>query len=163
VKPTSSATYERARRLANLAVWAIDLQCRRLRSIEPEDSVFVFRKWADFGFLIVALTRLRRAASLAANLQEAKPLLGEALKEFDASLPDLKRMRDVAEHIDDYAIDQGRQRNVARQSLEVSFMEDEGPTLEWLGSRLNAQEALQASQQLFEALKGISHAFPPSA
>jgi hypothetical protein len=90
-------------------------------------------------------------------------LLSPALKEFDASLPDLKRMRDVAEHIDDYAIDQGRQRDVARQSLEVSFMDDEGPTLEWLGSSLNAQEALHASQRLFEALKGISHAFPPSA
>ena len=83
-----------------------------LHSIEPEDSAFVFRKWADFGFLIVALTRLRRAASLAANLPEAKSVLGKALKEFDASLPDLKRMRDVAEHIDDYAIDQGRQRSV---------------------------------------------------
>jgi hypothetical protein len=163
VKPTAAATYERARRLANLAVWTIDLQCRRLQSVEPEDSVFVFRKWADFGFLVVALTRLRRAAKLAASLSEAKSILGAALQEFDAALPDLKRMRDVAEHIDDYVIDQGRQRTVARQSLEVSSMEDDGLTLEWLGCRLNAREALQASQQLFEAIKGVAHVFPPSA
>ena len=28
-------------------------------------------------------------------------------------LPDLKKIRDVAEHVDDYALDQGRQRAVA--------------------------------------------------
>ena len=86
-----------------------------------------------------------------------------ALQEFDASLPDVKRMRDVAEHIDEYAVDQGRHRSVARQSLEVSSMSDAGPTLEWLDGRLNAQEALQASQKLFEAIKVCAHAFAPRA
>ncbi len=69
LKPTR-ATYERARRLANVAVWSVELQCRRLQSVEPEDATFVLRKWADFDFLVVALTRLRRAAQLAASIPE---------------------------------------------------------------------------------------------
>lgn len=66
--PPPDATYERARRLANVALWAIDLQCRRLSSADAIDGAFVFRKWADFDFLVVALTRLRRAVVLAANV-----------------------------------------------------------------------------------------------
>jgi hypothetical protein len=163
MKPTSAATYERAKRLANLSLCAIDLQCRRLSSSEPEDSVFIFRKWADFDFLTVALTRLRRAAKLAAGIPELQVSLGAALAEFDAALPHLKRMRDVAEHIDDYAVDRGRERSIARQSLEVSFMSNDDSTIEWLGARLNSQEALKASQRLFEAIKEASRAFTSRA
>ena len=61
--PSPAATYERARRLANIAVWTAQLQRRRLATDEPEDSEFLFRRWADFQFLIVALTRVRRAGS----------------------------------------------------------------------------------------------------
>lgn len=50
----AAAIYERARRLANISLWAVDLQCRRLKSTEPEDTEFIFRKWADFDFLIVS-------------------------------------------------------------------------------------------------------------
>jgi hypothetical protein len=46
--PSHAATYERARRLANLAVWTVALQKRRLKTNEPEDAEFLFRRWADF-------------------------------------------------------------------------------------------------------------------
>jgi hypothetical protein len=163
MKPTSAATYERARRLANLSLWAIDLQCRRLASSQPEDSVFVFRKWADFDFLVVSLTRLRRAAQLAASIPEVQPSLAAAIREFDAALPHLKRMRDVAEHIDDYAVDRGRDGNIARQSLEVSLMSEDGSMLKWLGGELSTHEALRASQRLFEAIKAASSVFKSRA
>jgi hypothetical protein len=39
MEPTSEATCERARRLANLAMWTVALQCRRLREEEPEDDI----------------------------------------------------------------------------------------------------------------------------
>lgn len=68
-------------------------------------------------------------------------------------------MRDVAEHVDDYALDQGRQKVVARQSLEVSTMEADGPTLRWLQARLNAREASQASRALFAAVQEASRLF----
>ena len=85
-------------------MWTIDLQCRRLRSSEREDNIFVFRKWADFDFLIVALTRLRRAAKLASDIPEIRELIIPALNAFDLALPGLKKLRNVAEHIDEYAI-----------------------------------------------------------
>jgi len=103
--PLHTATYERARRRANIALSTVALQRSRLHSEEPDDNEFVFRRWADFDFLIVALIRLRRAAILAAKVPAIKPDILAAVKEFDASLPGLKTTRDVAEHFDDYAVD----------------------------------------------------------
>ena len=161
---TKEATiYERAKRLANMSLWTIDLQCRRLNSTEPEDTEFVFRKWADFDFLIVSLTRLRRAAQLAASVPQVSSPLSTALREFDMSLPYLRKMRNVAEHIDDYAKDIGRNKSVRRQSLEVSLMSDDGPELEWLEGNLNAQTALFASQKLFAAIQEVGSVFTAHA
>jgi hypothetical protein len=159
-KPTSAATYERARRLANVSMFAVDLQVRRLQSTQPEDSRFLFRKWFDFDSLVVALTRLRRAAALAAKIAEVEKTMRGALTEFDSSLPDLKRLRDVAEHFDDYALDKGRIRAVGRKALEVSYMDADGPTLTWLGVQLNASDARDAAGRLFKAVKTAASMFP---
>jgi hypothetical protein len=151
MKPDSTAVYERARRLANQALWTIDLQRRRLSSDEPEDDKFVLRKWSDFHFLIVALTRLRRAAELAAKVPVMSERMREALEIFDSTVPHLKKMRDVAEHIDDYAVDRGRDRSISRKSLEVAS--SDGETWEWLGFEIDGGKALSASVSLFGALK----------
>lgn len=151
MKPDSAATYERARRLANQALWTVDLQCRRLNSDEPEDDRFILRKWSDFHFLIVALTRLRRASELAAKVPAINEGIRAALQTFDATLPHLKKMRDVAEHIDDYAVDSGKDRSISRKSLEVGS--SDGETWEWLGFEIDTNNALSASIALFEALK----------
>jgi hypothetical protein len=103
-------------------MWSIELQCRRLEAVEREDADFVLRRWADFDFLIVALTRLRRATGLAAKIPQLRASLDAALEQFDKALPGLKKMRDVTEHVDDYALDRGRQKAVGRQALEVSTM-----------------------------------------
>jgi hypothetical protein len=161
MKPESAVTYERARRLANQALWTIDLQCRRLNSEEPEDVEFVLRKWSDFHFLIVALTRMRRTAALALKVPEIKPKMKEALVAFDSALPNLKKMRDVAEHIDDYAVDEGRDDKISRKSLEVGISDEE--TWEWLGFRINLKDALSASIALFEALKECGSIFKKPA
>lgn len=161
-KPTSDEIYERARRRANLTLWAIDLQCRRLRSSEQEDDLFIFRKWADFDFLIVCLTRFHRFAKLAASVPEVNLYLTIPLREFQSALPNLKRMRDVAEHFDDYAVDKGRLGDVKRQALEVSFMNEEGTVLSWLDVELNSREALVACQKLFAKITAASHLFVPN-
>jgi hypothetical protein len=154
--PTPEATYERARRLTNLAIWTVSLQCRRLRANEPEDGVFAFRRLADFDFLIVALSRLRRAATIAAAIPGVRQDLTDAIAQFDLALPDLKKLRDVAEHIDEYALDSGRVRSVVRQELEVSTLSDDGTTLSWLGCSISSSEALRASQALFAAIQSAS-------
>jgi len=154
---SDAAQYEPARRLANSALWAVALQCRRLSWSEPEDDAFVFRRWADFDFLLVALRRFRRAVGLASPLV---PGLQAELDAFDAKLPDLNFLRNVSEHVDDYALGRGRDRSVDPKMLQVSTLSDDGPTLSWLIAEdghsprsLNASVALAASKRLFEALQ----------
>jgi hypothetical protein len=160
MKPSSAATYERARRLANQALWTIDLQHRRLNSDEPEDAKFILRKWSDFHFLIVALTKLRRAAELAAKVPEISQRMRAALQKFDAALPRLKKMRDVAEHIDDYAVDSGRDRSINRKSLEVAGFD--GEIWQWLDFEMDVGMALSASATLFGALKDCASLVLPN-
>lgn len=159
VEASSRATYERARRLASMAAWSVDLQCRRLASTDSGDDVFVLRRWTDFDFLIVALTRLRRACTLAARVPQIRQFMLDALSEFDTALPDLKRMRDVAEHVDEYAINRGRRKMVDRLALEVSAMSHDGSTLEWLGARLNTNEASQAAQNCLHPFNRLQMLF----
>jgi hypothetical protein len=151
------ATYERARRLANQAVWTVALQHGRLKGHEPEEREFTFRRLADFQFLIVALARLRRMVALAARISAVENELKAALRKFDEAIPKLKKMRDTLEHIDDYAIDQGRNRNISRRSLEVGVFSD--TVLQWLDCELNADTALAAARELFRALKAAESAF----
>lgn len=149
--PSGAATYERARRLANLAMWTVSLQRRRLKTNEPEDGEFLFRRWADFQFLIMALMRLRRAGSLAAKVPTIKAEIQTANANFDAALPILKHMRDIAEHFDDYAMDRGRDSSISRESLEVGVVGDS--VLQWLDHELNADVALAAAKQLFKDIQ----------
>lgn len=127
----------------------VALQVRRLQSTEPEDEVFIFRKWADFDLLAVGLVRLKRCAELACELPEARLSLSETIEEFDTKLPSLMRVRNVAEHIDDYALERGHDNTVSRFSLEVSQFESDGPALSWHGGYLHAETALSAAEQLF--------------
>ena len=156
--PTALATFERSFRLLNVAMHSVALQVRRLRSAEPEDVTFIFRKWSDFDFLVVSLMRLRRSVQLACELSQVKPALESALHEFDERLPGLKQARDVAEHVDDYALDRGHRKSISRFGLETSSLNARGPTLTWLGARVNANVALRAAERLFLAMQTAKNA-----
>jgi hypothetical protein len=139
--------------VANEAVFTIGLQRRRLRSAEPEDADFIFPWWADLQFLIVALRRLRRAAQLASQVPTAAAALSDALNAFDHALPRLAVMRNVGEHIDDYALDHPKrhQKGVDHRQLQVGTWD--GTTYCWLGHELNTDAALTAAEKLYRAMK----------
>jgi hypothetical protein len=122
--PSPATTYERARRLANIAVWTARLQRRRLATRESEDEEFLLRRWADFQFFIAALLGIRRAATLAAKVPVIANNMQKTIRQFDATLPMLKNMRDVSEHFDDYALDKGRAKGIKRGVLEVGSFSD---------------------------------------
>jgi len=144
--------YYRARRLANILVWTIDLQVHRLKSEESKDKEFVFRRWADFEFLVIALIRLRKIANLIVKeIKTTKDIIEPAIKEFDKNLPNLKKVRDVTLHIDDYAMDNGRLDDVSRYELEVGEFGDE--EWNWLGCKINSSKAYSVSLQLFRAIQ----------
>jgi hypothetical protein len=148
-----AAILERAKSLCNQALFTIALQRRRLRSVEPEDDIFIFRRWADFEFLIVALRRLRRAAGLAARPSHLRAAIESAIAEFDATLPGLVTMRDVGEHIDDYALktSKRRHRDVIPGQLQVGSLDE--TVFAWLGHQLDTDIALAAAEKLFSAVK----------
>jgi hypothetical protein len=149
---SDAAILERARSLANEAVHMVALQRRRLQSEEPEDRAFIFRRWADFQFLIISLRRLRLAGVLAARPKSSRAVIKKAIRKFDDALPDrLRTMRNVGEHIDEYAIEKGRDRRVSRRQLQVGTFDD--ATFEWLGGNLNADDALVAAEALYSAIK----------
>lgn len=154
-RPSDAATLERARSLATEAIYTVALQCRRLRSTEPEDDAFVFRWWADLQFLIVALRRLRRTAELAARIPTTADAMKLAVQTFDAALPRLPQTRNVGEHVDDYAVDAPRRhhKNVDRRQLQVGSFD--GTTYHWLGGVLNIDDALSASEALYRTVMAL--------
>ena len=150
--PSDGAILERAKSLCNDACFTVALQHRRLRTTEPEDEIFVFRWWADLQFLIVALRRLRRSAQLAARVPSVSEKLKIAIREFDKTLPNLAKMRNVGEHIDDYALDSPKRHHpdVNRRQLQVGAWD--GKIFSWVGD-LDIDVALGAAEELFEAVK----------
>ena len=149
--PSDGAILERAFSLANEAMFTVALQRRRVTSTEPEDDTFVFRWWADLQFLVVALRRLRRAAELGRRVPAGAKDLSAALKAFDVALPMLPLMRNVGEHIDDYALDNGRHKDISRRSLQVGAWD--GATYTWLGASLNVENARAAAETLHAAVR----------
>jgi hypothetical protein len=151
---SDAATLERAKSLANEAMFTVALQRRRIRSDEPADKSFVMRWWADLQFFIVALRRMRRVAELAGKVSSAKPALVLALKAFDDALPSLSVMRNVGEHIEDYAVGEGHDSRVDRRSIQVGTFD--GVNYEWLGKSLNIDVAHDAASKLFAAISAAT-------
>lgn len=155
--PSDEATLERAASLANDAVRAVALQCRRLRASEPEDNSFIFRHWTDLQFLVVSLYRLRRVALLAADSERHGVHVQEAIGRFDESVPDLTRARNVAEHIDDYALDKGHDSEIGRRQLQVGSWD--GTTWRWLGGELDIDGRPRGRREPLRSGPGICRAF----
>ncbi|UTA70173.1 hypothetical protein [Emticicia sp. 21SJ11W-3] len=150
--PSDITNLERAVSLCNIAMFTIDLQLRRLNSEEPEDRVFLYRQFADLHFMIVALIRLRRAAIIATNITDVSTKIKEAISSFDKALYMLKDMRDVQEHIDEYAINKGNLKKIDRTQLQVGVLTN-NTIYEWLGKTFDANIARSEAVKLYEAVK----------
>ena len=106
----------------------------------------MLRWWADLQFLIVTLQRMRTAARIALRSPSVRAEINASLDAFDKALPMLRTMRNVGEHIDDYAVDRGRDREVERGMLQVGTWN--GTTYAWLGHELNIDAARDAAKAL---------------
>ena len=137
--------------IANEALWTISLQCRRLRTNEPEDGKFAMRFWVDIQFLIVALRRFRKAIEIARSVPNLTLEIAAALKRFNDAIPDLDKMRNVGEHIDDYAWDNParHRKDVTRRDIQVGTWNPDTGEFLWLGSSLNIDFAVKAAEELF--------------
>ena len=105
---SEGAVVERAKSMANDWMWAISLQHDRIVNPRLQDQPFHpfgtqgFNE-ADIHFLVIALRRLRATANTLEHVPQLWEDVRYAIDAFDARLPWLKRMRDVFEHLEDYA------------------------------------------------------------
>ncbi len=141
------AIYEDARNMANIAVWGVELQIQRLRQTENEIKEFVMQPVIDFHFLVTALSRLRVSADLVSRICD----LTIEVEKFDRSLPDLRVIRNILEHIDDYRVGKGHNKNVPKDSFQsILFGND---SIRWVGYEINLETAVKSSSELFMAIK----------
>jgi len=150
---SNSAIIARTLSYCNESMKTILLQCRRLQSEEPEDSEFIFRKWADLRFLVLSLDRLKKSAIIAKNIPEISAQVEDALKIYCKSLPMLRKFRNVGEHIEDYAVDSGKDNTVSRRQLQVGSWD--GTVFYWLDEKLDVVDAQSTATKLFTTMQKI--------
>lgn len=82
--------------------------------------------------------------------------MNSAIAEFDRRLPSLLKFRNVGEHFDEYAADDPKRhrKEVDRRQLEVGHWN--GAEFTWLGGSLNIDDAMDAANELFSAMKSPS-------
>jgi len=160
--PTEAVTLERARSFANEAMWTVALQLRRVAEDDPADETFVFRRWADWQFLIVALRRLQRAAELAVTTATGDTFVAAPLDQFRQEIPGLTTMRNVAEHIESYAVDSPARhdKKISRTQLQVGQLS--GEEFVWLGHTLKAHDVRKSAEALHAAVMDAYHSLPPA-
>jgi hypothetical protein len=144
--PSPEAILDRALTFALEGLQAADVQLQRARQEAASGPGGAFQWWIDLQFFIVALRRLRRAAELALRASDQRPPIQRAIEAFDEALPDLPLLRNVGEHIDEYAVGKGFDSSVKWQQLQVGGWD--GVTFEWLGTKLHADKAMEAGRQL---------------
>ena len=149
--PSDDEILHRSYSFANQAVIAADLQRARVRA--PSDPT---TQWIDLHFFVVALWRVRRALHLASQVPRVRDRLLDALALFDKSIPDLRDMRDAAEHIDDRALQKpprpGR-RMISRFDLQSGSWSPSDESWEWAGRTLNVKDALAAAVRIVSVLR----------
>lgn len=151
------ALVERMRTEATTWINAVHMQYRRakLPVVDPEvDGNEPWQLEIDLHFLVVALTRLRRAVGVTAQVTELQYRLLDYLAEFDGSVPSLMTLRNVAEHFDDYTTGRGRVEQIKRHQLQVwSLSEDasEGLVWRWLGMEFSVDSAHRAATVLYRS------------
>lgn len=154
---SEAAILGRAKSLASDWVWAIALQIDRIKNPRPQDILYhrfdddSFLE-ADIHFLIIALRRLRTSATTIEHVPSKWPEVEKAINEFDNHLPSLKTMRDVFEHLEDYAVDSNKRRtNVSRSMLQTWVASKDG--IQWMDEELKWDDCQTATRDLFETVK----------
>jgi hypothetical protein len=165
--PPDGAKIERTFQLATDAMWAVDRMRRRLRDqvYPPENSAF----WTDAMFFLIALCWLETAARRFGETSAGRSVR-EARQRFLREVPDLRAMRNVAEHAVDFALDEGRNRDIDRRGVLVGQLEY--PRFEWNLQRpesgrgpyvLDVEAAVCAASRVYEAMKTTFHDVAPGS
>lgn len=149
--PSDLTILDRALTFAMEGLQAADVQLQRARQEPSSEPGGAFQWWIDLQFFIVALRRLRRAAELATRVAGQREAIRAAIAAFDEATPDLRLLRNVGEHIDEYALGAGYEKSVRWRQLQVGGWN--GKTFRWLDIDLNAEKAMDAARDLVGELE----------
>lgn len=154
------ALYERARSFANFYVHSVELQIKRIREPVGHDDKFILRPIADFHYLASSITRLERAAYLIQKIPSLWKSLEPELDNFKAAIPDIKKLRDIGEHFDDYVLEKGRNKSISAADVKAGLQVFSGSNaeFEWLDAKIVFDDCLLACGQLFSAIRAL---YPP--
>lgn len=164
---TDVALIARAKSMAKQWILAISLQHDRITNPRPQDKVFhpfgadYFHE-ADVHFLAIALQRLRKTVKTLEHVPQLREKARIAGHSFDESLPWVKRLRDVFEHIEDYAVDSNKRhtKTTSRQDLQVWSADSNG--MRWLGYDIDWSKTLDVAHDLHTMITSASDMLPRS-
>jgi hypothetical protein len=115
---------------------------------------------AGLHLFVIALARLRRCIARAG--EQVEGLRGDvsaATELFDANVPWLRKVRNVAEHLDEYNLDLGRDKGVVRmqvQNWHLDGNDSGGVVWGWLGERIDVDEGDRAGLELYRTFESTS-------
>ena len=141
--------------VANYFVFAVELQISRVREERVDVEPFVMRPFVDLEFLLVALTRLRRAANVINLFPYTETKLSQAIEKFDKRLSGLKQLRNITEHYDEYLLKIDRGKNIDLKTIRSGYMTKcmSYDSVEWMDFRLDLDECLAAAKELYISMK----------
>jgi hypothetical protein len=145
---------------ANRWMHAVELQAKRI--IGPVTDLSVGHEsyrteWnqrhLDLDYFLIALNRLRVAVR-SANETLRNARITTALKVFDTKVPDVKDLRDIAEHFDKYDREVGKlnkKKTVTSESPSYSWGESDGG-INYRGKQISVVTAREAARQLHKVV-----------
>ena len=106
----------------------------------------------DLETSLVFLMRLRRAAVLLMRNIESGASLVPAIERFDTALPDLKHLRDTAEHFDDYILGKGRHKPKSGAGRQYGLPGKGAPVISRDDRRVDLGVASGAARELYKEI-----------
>lgn len=145
------------------AHFGVDLAVERLRALPPDTSNGDGRALVDTTSLVIALWRLRVVAEAETSVTDAHPALVAALGAYDAALPDLRKLRNVTMHFDNYVLENDKRQNRVMPDGPLIGPRDlwaisHSPLgVRWLGVSLTYSQALAAARALYDAIQTVNN------
>jgi hypothetical protein len=101
------------------------------------------------------LNRLHTIVKITFDIPDIANEMRNALNDFEKDIPDLKVLRNVVEHIDQYAIEDTKRhhKHISCKQLQVGRWD--GSIFHWLDVELDVDRAKVASEKLFKSLHDI--------
>lgn len=141
---------------------AVELQLQRCLGpvSNRQDGVEDYRlEWnqrqLDIEFFVISLRRLRLVVE-ASKRRLGDARLKPALRAFDARVPDVVHLRDIAEHIDEFDRGMGGNKPLTAESPSHSWGPDSAE-VSYGGLRLDLQDATEAARELHGLVMQVLH------